>query len=75
MCPQVGPAPWGIAAELDADGGRKSCLLVPEATAQDTKLGHQSQSPHSLAFPMGSRHEVGAEAMQTFREGLPALQG
>lgn len=74
MGPQLGPEPWGAAIEVDSEGQRKSCCLVPEATAQDTKLGHRSQSLNGLTFPVGSRRDMGAKAMQTFQEGLVAVR-
>lgn len=75
MGPQLGPESWRAAVEVDSEGQRKSCCLVPEATAQDTKLGHRSQSLNGLTFPAGSRRDIGARAMQTFQEGLPAVRG
>lgn len=51
----------------EPEGQRQFSSLLPEATAQNAKLGHRSQSPCSLSFPVGSTRDIEAEARQTSR--------
>lgn len=72
--PRAEPQVWRVPPELLGScggpgaairgwprGREAPVLLLPEATAQNAKLGHRSQSPEGdHTFPMGSTHDAGA---------------